>query len=981
MTTQTKSKQAGAQRAGRISARQVLLAARRATPLLALVIVTLVFAARAHAMRAEPEQTVVLCYTKIGVGQNISGRLPGDTANRSHWAGIFNVTVDGRAQQAFCTDFLNDIIEGACYRNSTVGVVDPSVACTIQYYPPQTGLTAAEAAARQSVIWYFSDGWRLATTDPVYARYSAILADVQAKIAAGQCAAVQTPAMDITPTDAVNLLTSDGSGGYLVSSHVYTVTLTAGSQPVANHDVTVSTDVGMLSWQGQSGTSVLARTNAGGQAVVMISHNAVATATITAEATVVLPVGTRIDPGPQVQKMVLSGTESFTARTAATKHWVAGPQIVIKKFHDVNANGLKESSEPLIDWTVRYREVGAAAWTTASLGPDGTLALLTDPTKRYEVCEVADPAWQPTTPTCIGDVQPTATVLFGNVRLPALLVQKFHDLNGNGQREPDEPGLDGWGFQAFRWQDGQWSSSYSGVTTGGGAVGWSGVLQPFVYRVDEVARDGWYASTPASQQVGVMQPAAYTLAFGNLQPAALQVVKEWYRNGEPAEPPAMSAVVCIRRVGPGAPAQTLVPVDGQGSPLPVGSAGAICQQVRTSAVWANLWPGVDVVTETAPPGWVGPASIPDATLLSGQPAATDSAVVIRNHVASAIGDFIWHDLNGNGIQDVGEPGLSGVAVTLYAGTCPATGAPLALTTTNGLGAYRFDGLAAGAYCVKLADSNFTAGGALAGYRVTLPNAGSDPERNSKGDPLTREAPVTLTPGYEDLAVDVGLYLPVCLGDLTWVDSNANQFFEPETELVLSGVELRVTDSQGQTAAQAVSGPAGGFAPGAYLITGLRPGAYTVTVMQAPTGYIIVTPGANPSKITTLTSGRCDLDLDFPFMTTTGVNVTRFTALRRGVVTTLQWETVGEVGNAGFHVWRAPQSGGPAVRLTREPVPSQAGGGASDGFTYTWQDVKAAPGVMYWYSLETVPDGLLIGPVAERMVSGAARLFLPFVYGP
>lgn len=974
---QTKSRQAGASIAGRFTSHHALSIVRRTAPLLALLALALLLATHAHAMPAEPDQTVVFCYTRIGVGQTITGRLPGDTANRSHWAGIFNVTVDGRAQQAFCTDFLNDIVEGACYRNSTVGVVDPSVACTLQYYPPQTGLTAAEAAARQSVIWYFSDGWRLATTDPVYARYSAILADVQAKIAAGQCAAVQTPAVNITPTDAVNLLTPDGNGGYLASSHVYTVTLTAGSLPVANHDVTVRTDVGVLSWQGQSGASVLARTNAGGQAVVTISHNAVATATITAEATVVLPIGTRIDPGPQVQKMVLSGTESFTARATATKHWVAGPQIVIKKFHDANANGLKESSEPLIDWTVRYREVGASAWTTATLGSDGMLAVVADPARRYEVCEISDPGWQPTTPTCVGDVQPTTTVLFGNVRLPALLVHKFHDLNGNGQREPGEPGLDGWGFQVFRWQDGQWSSSYSGVTTGGGAVGWSGVLQPFVYRVDEVARDGWYASTPASQQVGVMQPAAYRLSFGNLQPAALMVVKEWLSNGAGSPPPAAPARVCIRRVGPGTPAQALVPVDGQGLPLPVAADGAICQDLHTTAVWGNLWPGVYAITESAPAGWVGPADIPDATLLSGQPAAADRAVVIRNQALSDVGDRVWHDLNGNGIQDAGEPGLGGVVVTLHAGTCPAAGDPLASQTTDDLGGYLFTGLPTSNYCIKLADSNFATDGPLAGYQMTIPHADSDDALNSKGDPVTHDAPATPVPGAQERTVDFGLYRPACLGDLTWIDSNGNQIYEPSQEPSLSGVVLRVQDSQGQEIAIVASGPIGGFAPGAYRVDGLRPGVYTVTVILTPAGYLLSTPDRDPTQVTTLASGQCDLDIDFPFVGTTGVDVTSFTALRQGAAVTLLWQTRSEADITGFHVWRARQADGVFSRLTAEPVPSQASAGES-GSSYNWQDKKADPGVAYWYSLEIVPDGQLIGPVGAGPARRVGWQFLPMI---
>ena len=44
-----------------------------------------------------------------------------------------------------------------------------------------------------------------------------------------------------------------------------------------------------------------------------------------------------------------------------------------------------------------------------------------------------------------------------------------------------------------------------------------------------------------------------------------------------------------------------------------------------------------------------------------------------------IGNFVWNDLNGNGLQDAGEPGINGVAVKLY--KCDNT--LVASTTTAG----------------------------------------------------------------------------------------------------------------------------------------------------------------------------------------------------------------------------------------------------------------------------------------------------------
>ncbi len=50
-----------------------------------------------------------------------------------------------------------------------------------------------------------------------------------------------------------------------------------------------------------------------------------------------------------------------------------------------------------------------------------------------------------------------------------------------------------------------------------------------------------------------------------------------------------------------------------------------------------------------------------------------------------MGDFVWHDLNRNGIQDIGEPGLDGVGIVLKDGS----NAVLATTTISNGGFYQF----------------------------------------------------------------------------------------------------------------------------------------------------------------------------------------------------------------------------------------------------------------------------------------------------
>ena len=69
----------------------------------------------------------------------------------------------------------------------------------------------------------------------------------------------------------------------------------------------------------------------------------------------------------------------------------------------------------------------------------------------------------------------------------------------------------------------------------------------------------------------------------------------------------------------------------------------------------------------------------------------------------AIGDRVWIDADGDGVQDLGEAGLGGVTVTLY--TDPdgdgVYDTAAGTTTTDAAGNYIFDNLPPGAYVVEV----------------------------------------------------------------------------------------------------------------------------------------------------------------------------------------------------------------------------------------------------------------------------------------
>lgn len=83
-----------------------------------------------------------------------------------------------------------------------------------------------------------------------------------------------------------------------------------------------------------------------------------------------------------------------------------------------------------------------------------------------------------------------------------------------------------------------------------------------------------------------------------------------------------------------------------------------------------------------------------------------------------------------------------------------------------------------------------------------------------------------------------------------------------------------------------------------------------------------------------------------------VSLASFTAQGDADRVTLTWETVSEVDNAGFNLYRAESADGPWVQLNAALIPSPTPGGAS-GASYQWLDTTAAAGRLHWYRLEAV----------------------------
>ena len=92
------------------------------------------------------------------------------------------------------------------------------------------------------------------------------------------------------------------------------------------------------------------------------------------------------------------------------------------------------------------------------------------------------------------------------------------------------------------------------------------------------------------------------------------------------------------------------------------------------------------------------------------------------------------------------------------------------------------------------------------------------------------------------------------------------------------------------------------------------------------------------------------DFGFQDQAPLAVALASFVAQAQSDHVLVTWETVTELNNAGFNLYRSGAVGGAQTLLAN--VPSQAPGGTS-GAAYSYSDAAVTAGETYWYWLEAV----------------------------
>jgi len=255
---------------------------------------------------------------------------------------------------------------------------------------------------------------------------------------------------------------------------------------------------------------------------------------------------------------------------------------------------------------------------------------------------------------------------------------------------------------------------------------------------------------------------------------------------------------------------------------------------------------------------------PDVTKTFGKGASMGDLELLCDMAPVQIGNRVWEDLNANGIQDPGEPGIAGVRVVLeypgvngwYYGT--------AITDSDGryffnsnLSEARTGGATPDAYGAGLRigyshrvildrAADFAVDGPLSGYSLTRRDATSAAtqldeyiDSDAIAESNTRwtiTAPET-SAGTSDLSLGFGVVKPVTISSLVWNDANADGIRD-NSESGMPGAVLTLFDINGNPAKD-INGQL--VAPvvtdnnGSYSFTNLPATQYKIEITY-PDGY-------------------------------------------------------------------------------------------------------------------------------------------------
>ena len=486
------------------------------------------------------------------------------------------------------------------------------------------------------------------------------------------------------------------------------------------------------------------------------------------------------------------------------------------KFNDLNGNGVRDPGEPGLAGITVFLDTN----NNGVLDP-GEMSTTTDANGNYTFTNLGPGTYRVRELEPAGSTQTTANppniaassgtnvsgVLFGNFQLVSISGLKFNDLNGNGVRDPGEPGLAGITVFLDTNNNGVLDPGELSTTTGTNGNFTFANLPPGTYRVREVEPAGSMQTTANPADIVASSGTDVSgVLFGNFQQISISGVKfnDLNDNGvrDPGEPGLAGVTVFLDTNNNGV--------------LDPGELSTT-SDVNGNFTFANLGPGTYRVREVAPPG--STQTTPNPANIVASSGTDVSGVLIGNSQPSSISGVKFNDLNGNGVRDPGEPGLAGITVFLDTNGNGVLDPGEVSTTTDANGNFVFANLLPGTYLVREAQQAGLLQTSANPAAITI-NSGQSVGGVSFGDfVLTSISGVKFNDLNGNGVRDSGE--PGLAGITVFLDTNNNGILDP-------GELSTTTDVNGN-----------------FTFTNLGPGTYRVREVE-PAGSVQTT--ANPADI-------------------------------------------------------------------------------------------------------------------------------------
>ncbi|MCP4105010.1 MAG: Cna B-type domain-containing protein [Desulfobacteraceae bacterium] len=570
----------------------------------------------------------------------------------------------------------------------------------------------------------------------------------------------------------LNFVTNDGD----TDSNTATSTITVNARGTITGTVFDDLDGNMTKAAGESGIA--------GVTVELVDSgdNVVKTATTGADGSYTI---TDIIPSTYtVRETDLTGYTSSTSNSVGV-NIIGGTTTV--NFGDLKVGTVSGTVyDDLAGVTVTLTNTVTGEISETVTNSDGSYSFSDVGEGSYTVTETDPDGFASTTPNSVPVTisgNGSATANFGDMTTASVSGMVFNDTDGDGVPEADETGLAGVTVTLTNTVTGEVSET---ITNSDGSYSFSDVGEGS-YTVTETDPDGFASTTPNSVPVTISGNGSATANFGDMTTGSV------------------SGMVFNDTDGDGIPEAGETGLGGVTVKLTDTATGEVVATTVTASdgsySFGNIGEGSYTATETDPEGFTSttPNSVP--VTISGNGSATAN---FGDQGKGTVSGKVFNDFNGDGTQNSGENGLSGVTIELI----DKKGNITATTTTSADGSYSFSGVPAGGYTARETDPE--------DFVSTTPN----------------EVSFTLLDGGAATA-NFGDQTAGTISGKVFNDFNGDGTQNPG-ENGLSNVTVELVDESGQIIATVTT-----VADGSYSFADVEEGSYTVQETD-PEGFISTT---------------------------------------------------------------------------------------------------------------------------------------------